>query len=171
MIKNRNLNKLLVLVLSVALLVCAAVGISAVADENAAADPTVQVVGYVADYDGEAKIAYYVTTANAENLTAKLVLGTVNVGDTLAADAGKIAEGELTVDGETPVTLDVFYSDGVDPKDFRDDITATVVLVDADNKVVAAAAAITTTVYDSSMTLFNGGATEAQLKMHTLLLK
>ena len=171
MMKNRNLNKLLVLVLSVALLVCAAVGISAVANENAAADPTVSVVGYVADYDGEAKIAYYVTTANAENLTAKLVLGTVNVGDTLAADAGKVAEGELTVDGETPVTLDVFYSDGVDPKDFRDDITATVVLVDADNKVVAAAAAITTTVYDSSMTLFNGGATEAQLKMHTLLLK
>ena len=170
--KNRNLNKLLVLVLSLALLVCAVMGVSAIAGEEEGEAVSFKVKTGVV-FDGEAKLVVYATATGIGENTLKVIFGDVQyeVGTDLDEVEAYAVEATETVTIDD-VTYGVYYTKGINPKDFRKDLYSHAVIVDAENKIVAADVGLDTiNVYAELVEMLKAEPTEAQINNRMILRK
>ena len=162
-LKMKKNFKILSLVLSMLLIVGAAVGISVSADN----DPRVEITAKNIAYEGAVKTLYVVDTENADGLTVK-----VDFYGTNPAEGGELLYSKgvgntITLD---EVEYDVVFSEGFRPKDLRDSLFVVPTLVDADGNVVATGATVEYSPYIYSMNRFTKGATADQVALYTALL-
>ncbi len=166
---NKKLIKIMTLILSCLILIGAAVGITAFAEDKT---HDVQIYKKNISYQGAIKVIYLVETKEGVEGTVKIVFGDasgVTVGSALADGANvQTSAGKYTLDGKE---YDAVYSDGIYAKNYRLDKTATPVVVDAEGKVVAKGETVTYSPFTYAMNRFNSkNYTEDQLNLYKALL-
>ena len=168
--------KIITLILSCVLLIGAAVGITVSAEQN---PPTVSIAGQNISYEGAVRVAYYLSTANlGENQSVKLLVSDekFDVPANITTPNGYIVkdvEDKVEFkdkDGKVTATYDIAYSDGIAPKELRDDIYAMAVVVNADGSVAARSAKKIYSPYKYAMNRFNGTPSKDQYGLYTALL-
>ena len=129
---NKKLMKVITLILTCLLLVGAAVGITVAAEDAEAATPSVEIAKKNVSYDSKAQILYAVKAENVpEGATVQMLFGTA----AQTAAVGEVAVGAKDANG-TYNGMPVFFSAGIAAKDYRMDLYAAPVIVDADGKII-----------------------------------
>ncbi len=159
--KSRNLAKIVTLILSCALLIGAVVGISVVANESTGT--TVAIKGANIAYEGAVQVVYYVDAQNIGDGTVKLVI--------TDAEGNELKSKTHYVDYvKDEVTYMAFFSDGIAPKNLRQNVYAKAVVVDSEGAVVAESAVKEYSPYTYAMNRFGQSATPAQTELYKALL-
>ena len=155
--------KIITLILSCVLLIGAAVGIT-VSAADGDPDATVKLEGQNISYEGAVRVAYYLSTANlGANQSVKLLVSDkkFDVPANITTPTGYIVkdvEDKVEFkdkDGNVTATYDIAYSNGIAPKELRDDIYAMAVVVNADGSVAARSAKKIYSPYKYAMNRFN----------------
>ena len=155
--------KIITLILSCVLLIGAAVGITVSAEQNTPV-ATVKLEGQNISYEGAVRVAYYLSTANlGKNQSVKLLVSDkkFDVPANITTPTGYIVkdvEDKVEFkdkDGNVTATYDIAYSDGIAPKELRDDIYAMAVVVDENGDVVARSLKKIYSPYKYAMNRFN----------------
>lgn len=160
--KSRNLAKIVTLILSCALLIGAVVGISVVANESEGT--TVAIKGANIAYEGAVQVVYYVDAQNlADGDVVKLVITNAE-GEEITSKTNYVDY----VKGD--VTYKAFFSDGIAPKNLRQNVYAKAIVVDSEGAVKAATEVVAYSPYTYAMNRFGQSATPAQTELYKALL-
>ena len=167
--KNRKTAKLITLVLSCILLIGAAMGITAFADEIVDETPeaplTVSIDYKNVSYAGQMKLVYYAKASAelAEGQSVKVLYRDSAEAETVTLDS----QASLTVEGEK---YEAFFSAGFGPKDMRKTVYAQPVVMNADGTVAVYGDTFEYSLFDYAMAVFSKDALVDQRAILTKLL-
>ncbi len=175
---NKKIVKIITLILSCLLLIGAAVGITVSAAETETTNP--QIFKRTLSYEGAVKIAYLVQADLAEGQSIKVVFGDASkIEENKKLEACTLEEtesGYYYIKGVAHtssfggVEYPLVYSKGIAAKEYRLDVIATPVIVDAEGTVVSKGDSDTFSPYAYAMARFNGSPSPDQYNLYTSLL-
>lgn len=160
--KNNRLLKIATLVLSCLLLIGAVIGISVSADDS----PAVSIKAKNISYEGAIKILYAVDADNVpEGAEVKMYFYTEKDG--AVAYEKEANENDITINEET---YNVFFSEGIAPKNMRAPLYAKAVIVANDGTVLAASAVEEYSIYTYAMNRYLKNPTSDQFLLYSAML-
>ncbi len=174
--KNTKFSKILVLVLTLALVIGAAFGIGTMAEGD---EPTVEIVAQNISYGGSISVMYAVKSTYDTEAYKVVIEGSAynpvdGTTENFTVSDYETTNYDIVVGEDNYGKLPVYYTPGIPLKNMATVVTAKAVVYDANNEAVAESASLSYSVLEylyERQFMFDDENTEEQKKLYSLMLE